>query len=142
MSDEIPYYFKTKQELLDKLNSLRPEIEKLDKAEIAKHKKDEQYWLKCFRESVRKRSKALLAMDYQAAKDEHRYGGATIRARNAEDNTIDTPSCPVSMVEILNKAIAVVERSSERAFRIRSGGDYSIIHRALTLGIAKAGAIC
>lgn len=140
--DGIPFYFRSKQELLDRLESLRPEYERIDAEAAAKHHAEEKAWLKNFRTTVRARCAELLKLDYANAKEGHRYSGFTVHAKNEKGENVDPPNCPTSIVEILDRAIAQVQRSSERAFRINPTGQYHYIHFALTRGIDQAGAVC
>lgn len=142
-NDSMPFYFKSKADLLARLESLRPMVKKLDAESTAKHKEEERRWLRCFRATVRARSAELLKLDYEAAKYKHRYGGVNIHARDEGGTAdLDPPNCPVSMLELLDRAIASVQRAQEQRFRINPRGQYDFIHRALMLGIDKAGAVC
>lgn len=141
MSD-VTFYFKSKTELLAALEKIRPDVERADKASIAKHKRDEANWLKRFRETARTQSKEMLSWDYEEAKSRHRWNGIQVHAKDERGQDLDTPNCPVSMAEILTRAIGFVERMPDRPMRIKAGGQYALIHNALSLGIDKAGAVC
>jgi hypothetical protein len=138
----IPFFFKNKQALIDALEALRPAVAKADKEATSKHKQDEQRYLAHFRRSVREEAKQLLKLDYDAAKRRGRWDGVLIAVKDEAGKLAEIPSCPSSKVQILDQAIALVQRSPERSFRINESGQYALIHRVLTLGISDVGRVC
>lgn len=133
------YVFKTKAEIIAKLEEQRPAAEAADKATVAAHRKEEAEYLKAFRQALREAMK----WTYEEAK-KREFSAYVENENNSWRSRRKAPSCPVLRVADLDRAIAMASRLSDhqKRFVISGNGMYSEIYRALTDNIPEAKGVC
>lgn len=128
MSDDITLTF-TKEALLERLRSMKPELEKADAKNKAKHERAEQAFLAAFKKSLHD----ALKWDYVKAK---------AMRFSPEFKSYNNPSCPYSLAEACARYVDLVERSNMKRWVIKSGGQYNRLYELLTYDVKKLKAVC
>lgn len=140
--DTIPFTFKTRDELLLRLEGMRTMVAKLDAQAKKQHTKDEQAWAKRAKAAAREFAAKLSKMSYEQMKNE-RHGwrsGFAFDVTDENGNELTMPRCPDELLTRLERAIEVVARIPPETTRIRvaANGQYDYIHSILMLGVRSA----
>lgn len=123
----------SREDLIAELKRLRPLIAADDKEKLKAHRQAERDYLKAFRAACREAAR----WDYETAKKN--YFGITINGSNPRYRR---PECPVPQVEILDRMLALIDKSSTKRFNISSRGKYFQIYRLLTFDVPTTKAAC
>jgi hypothetical protein len=132
----IPLTFK-REELIAKLESLRPAAEKADKAALAKHKLEEQAYLKAFKQALREASK----WDYETLK-KNDLMCCVVNPDGSWKRTKPSPSCPRPRLSTLEHHIALVKASPKARYEVTDRGKYSAIYHLLTIDAPEVVGMC
>lgn len=118
-----------RDDLIAELKRIRPLLAERDKQKLKEHKQAEREHLAAFRQKCRDAAR----WDYETAKKNFfspgigRYAG---------------PRCPVPQVEILDRMLALLQKTSTKRFTITPSGRYSDIYRLLTFDVPETKAVC
>lgn len=144
----IPLNMK-REDLLAKLEALRPAAAKADADALAKHKAEEREYLKRWKAAVRKGVAEALKWDYETAKKRRFEVDIRVPVTDADHedrkgyrNSLTSPTCPPSRVNRLERCIALIERSTQARFRIQDSGMYRAVYRELTADVPMPEGLC
>ena len=126
-----------KQALLDALEARRPWAVELDRKQTEAHKAAERQALLDFRKNLRAawydakiKMRAALKWDYaELARRASPYRGSVVRF---EVDMPVKPSCPKSVVQQLDQAIAAIKVDGTERYVITENGHYHRVHYLLT----------
>lgn len=136
--ESIPFTFKTRDDLLNRLEGMRPLVAKLDASAIRAHKAEEVAWLKKARAAAKVWASKIQKLSYEEAKELHsRRYGFKVNVVDNDGEDVDPPNCPNEELDRLERAIEVVGRLQPDAVRIRVApqGQYAFIHEILMIGV-------
>lgn len=123
----------SREDLIAELKRLRPLIAADDKEKLKAHREAEREYLKAFRAACREAAR----WDYETAK-KNRFGvlvgGGYTHTRR--------PECPTPQVEVLDRMLALIGKSSTKRFNISSNGKYFQVYRLLTFDVPTTKASC
>lgn len=119
MTDMPSLHFK-REELLAALEARLPWAKALDAKNLAKHQRDERSYEKAFRAACKE------AMKWDCAAIKRHYG--IIMPRNNRS----APSCPLSVVVKLERAIQFVRDDRRKTCSLSSRGEWSAVYWLLT----------
>ncbi len=142
--NDIFYTFK-RQQLLDKLESLRPELKKLDAERKKQHAVEEKEFLQAFRAHLRRRiaaAKDALKWDYEKSKSMHFEPKETIEDGDEPFYRRNQPHCPEELVIALDRQISLIQNTVQERFRISQNGNYHRIWALITATAPKDKLVC
>lgn len=122
-TNDMPSLRLTHDELLTRLQARHKWAERLDAKNLAKHERDEKAYLAAFRTACR----AALKWDYEKVKKN--YGQVEVNGRVGRNGA---PSCPMSIVVKLDRAIEFVKQDTRKSAVVSANGEWSAVHWLLT----------
>ncbi len=131
-----------REDLIAKLEALRPALKAKDAAALKQHKLDEADYLKRFREACR----VALKWNYDEVK--RAYGHLPVRQVQTRrfdgrmTTTSGAPSCPSSLVNDLDRTLAVLKASSQTRYTVQPTGSNSRAYKLLTHDAPDAQGLC
>lgn len=129
--------FNSAEEFIDALESRREFWERVDADRLAKHRVEEQEYLDAFHDACRE----ALTWDYETAQ------ARFFSLKDADGNGFGrraAPTCPMSQVVVLDRAIGNLRRTSQKRFNIAADrrGAWGEEYHLLTFDPRSEGSLC